>query len=145
MRATSGVAVTFNGCLVDWATKRQSAAINNICEAEVYAANLGLRCGQFFRNVLTEVKLLPQYNQRLAILCDNSSAVNIANEGLKKHSKYYFICMLYLKDALDRSEASLAGVASADNLADIFTKFVGHTVFNRMTDLLHLKRLQFKK
>ena len=73
--------------------------------------------------------------QRVVLQCDSSSAVNINNEGLKKNSKYYLLCQLYLMDAIERSEVTLVGVSSASNPADIFT-------FEKMLSLLNMKYIK---
>ena len=89
-------------------------------EAEYIAA--GACCAQ----ILYMKQSLLDYGvvlDRIPLLCDNESAVKIANNPVQ-HSctKHIDIRHHFLRDHVARNDISLCGVRSEDQLADIFTK-----------------------
>jgi hypothetical protein len=63
---------------------------------------------------------------KVPLLCDNASAIKIAN-NLVQHSrtKHIDIHHHFLRDHVAKSDISLEGVRSEDQLADIFIKTFG--------------------
>lgn len=144
-KATTGVAVKFNGNLIAWMTKRQGAITDNVCEAEIYAANAGTRQGLYYRNVIGEIGVLENCFQRIDIYCDNLSANRINTEGLTVNVKHLSLSLQYVRTKMADGVLALKGVNSADNCADIFTKFVDHKTFDRQLDILNLRETKRKK
>ena len=76
---------------------------------------------------------------RIPLLCDNESAVKIAN-NLVQHSrtKHIDIRHHFLRDHVARNDISLCGVHSKDQLADIFTKPLDESTFCRLRSELNV-------
>ena len=67
---------------------------------------------------------------RIPLLCDNESAVKIANNQVQhSHTKYIDIRHHFLRDHVAMNDITLCGVRSEDQLADIFTKPLGESTF----------------
>ena len=76
---------------------------------------------------------------RIPLLCDNESAVKIAN-NLVQHSrtKHIYIRHHFLRDHVARNDILLCGVRSEDQLADIFTKPLDESTFCRLRSELNI-------
>ena len=74
-------------------------------------------------------------------LCAN----RINTEGLTVNVKHLSLSMQYVRTKLADGVLALKGVNSADNCADIFTKFVDHKTFDRQLDILNLRETKRKK
>lgn len=148
-KRTTGIACLYNKNLVHWSSRLQTVVTSDICCAELYAINAGLRVGIGFRNLLVEMGvLLPQGDEvRVPVLCDNSSAVMIADPNREKEKgkkttkspRHYDLALLYVTDYIERKECQLEEVASCRNPADVLTKFVDHAQFAKLWNLLCLE------
>lgn len=135
----SGIVCTFNTNIISWTSKSQTIVTNDICEAELYALNAGLRVALGLRNLLIDLSLVKVESDLLIpLFCDNR-AIEISVEGLKKNSKHYNTNLLFLRDYIKRGEIHLERINSSENLADICTKFVGHTQFGNLVHMLKLE------
>ena len=67
---------------------------------------------------------------RIPLLCDNESAVKIANNPVQhSRTKHIDIRHHFLRDHMTRNDISLCGVHFEDQLADIFTKPLDESIF----------------
>jgi hypothetical protein len=75
---------------------------------------------------------------RVPLLCDNESAVKIAN-NLVQHSrtKHIDICHHFLRDHVAKGDIVLSGVRFEEQLADIFTKPLDENTFCRLRSELN--------
>ena len=144
-RHTSGIVVELFGNPVQWLTRRQSVVTDEICNAELYALNLGLKQGLHIRNVLDELNLLEPNETVITIRGDNRSSAVIAEQGLKKNSTHYNNTLLHLRDFIQRGEAELLPVAGTANPADLLTKFLELPAFRKLTGLMNLKMVVGKQ
>lgn len=138
-KCTSGVVVMFNSNLIGWSTKRQSAVTDEICAAELFAVNAGLKFGLQVNNLLTEINLIE--NSSIKLYCDNQSTVNISHDGFKRGSRHYNICLLYIKDYIDSGRAELGKIATTKNIADVFTKFPTHNILDHFKTKVRIKNI----
>lgn len=124
-KSTSGIAMFINNNLINWSSTKQSAVSDEICQAELYALNLGLKQALSIRNLLNEIGM-PVSTKPITLLCDNKSTINISKEGLKKNSKHYSKKLLYVLDFIERKECVVKYVPTKSNVADILTKIPNH-------------------
>ena len=76
---------------------------------------------------------------RIPLLCDNESAVQIANNQVQQsHTKHIDIRHHFLRDHVARNDITLCGVRSEDQLADIFTKPLDESTFCRFRSELNV-------
>jgi len=99
-------------------------------EAEYIAA------GACYAQILYMKQSLLDYGvvlDRIPLLCDNESAVKIANNPVQhSRTKHIDICHHFLRDHVARNDILLCGVRSEDQLADIFTKPLDESTFCRL-------------
>ena len=76
---------------------------------------------------------------RIPLLCDNESAVKIANNPVQhSRTKHIDIRHHFLRDHVARNDISLCGVRSEDQLEDIFTKPLDERTFCRLRSELNV-------
>ena len=76
---------------------------------------------------------------RIPLLCDNESAVKIANNPVQhSRTKHIDIRHHFLRDHVARNDITLCGVRSEDQLADIFTKPLDESTFCRLRSELNV-------
>ena len=76
---------------------------------------------------------------RVPLLCDNESAVKIANNPVQhSRTKHIEICYHFLRDNVANGNILLRNVRSKDQLADIFTKPLNEITFNRLRGELNV-------
>ena len=76
---------------------------------------------------------------RIPLLCDNESAVKIANNPVQhSRTKHIDIRHHFLRDHVARNDILLCGVRSEDQLADIFTKPLDESTFCRLRSELNV-------
>ena len=105
-------------------------------EAKYIAA--GACCAQ----ILYMKQMLLDYGvvlDRIPLLCDNESAVKIANNPVQhSRTKHIDIRHHFLRDHVARNDISLCGVRSEDQLTDIFTKPLDESTFCRLRSELNV-------
>ena len=76
---------------------------------------------------------------RVPLLCDNESAVKIANNPIQhSRTKHIEIHHHFLRDNVANGNILLRNVRSKDQLADIFTKSLIEITFNRLRGELNV-------
>ena len=76
---------------------------------------------------------------RIPLLCDNESAVKIANNPVQySRIKHIDIRPQFLRDHVARNDIILCGVRSEDQMADIFTKPLDESTFCRLRSELNV-------
>lgn len=129
-RHTSGSVVMYHGNIVAWRSRKQTVVTDEICCAELYAINNGLKLSIQIRNLLLELGIISVRESKIDLRNDNRSAIDIGENGFKKNSKHYDTCLLWVKDQIDRNAITLGKVSSTHNLADLFTKFPNYESFS---------------
>ncbi|KAI3685467.1 hypothetical protein L6452_34711 [Arctium lappa] len=119
-KSTTGSCQLLGGKLVSWSSKKQNSVSTSTAEAEYVAA--GSCCAQ----VLWMKNQLRDYNQlysHIPILCDNSSAIAIANNPvLHSRSKHIDIRYHFIRDHISKGDVELHFIPTDLQLADLFTK-----------------------
>ncbi|GJZ56726.1 hypothetical protein Tco_0612220 [Tanacetum coccineum] len=126
-KSTSGV-YTFMGCwLTSWFSKKQTALVISMIEAEYLSA--GKACQQ----ALWMKQDLIDYDIRLdniPIMCDNKGAIDLSR-NLVQHSRTKHIEFRhhFLRDNVQKGNISIEKVAFEGNIADILTMPLKREVF----------------
>ena len=135
-KSTSGGCHLLGRSLVSWSSKKQNSVALSTAEAEYIAA--GACCAQ----ILYMKQSLLDYGvvlDRIPLLCDNESAVKIANNPVQhSRTKHIDIRHHFLRDHVARNDILLCGVRSEDQLADIFTKPLDESTFCRLRSELNI-------
>jgi hypothetical protein len=122
-KSTSGCVFTLGGGAVIWRSVKQKCIADSTMEAEYVAASEAAKEAVWFRNFLLDLDVVPSLQKTITLYCDNSGAVANSREPrahrTAKHieRKYHLI-----RDIVKRGDVVVTKIASADNLADHFTK-----------------------
>ncbi|KAI3685730.1 hypothetical protein L6452_34988 [Arctium lappa] len=119
-KSTTGSCQLLGDKLVSWSSKKQNSVSTSTAEAEYVAA--GSCCAQ----ILWMKNQLRDYNQlysHIPILCDNSSAIAIANNPvLHSRSKHIDIRYHFIQDHISKGDIELHFIPTDLQLTDLFTK-----------------------
>ena len=133
----TGCILFVGGNAVHWRARRQLIVSNDICEAELYALNVGLKASLPFGNLLNEMRIVQKRGRAIMILSDNESAVNIANGGLRSKSRHYELTLLHV-NFISGGLVRLSETRSAANLADLFTKMADYANYKPLCKVINL-------
>lgn len=134
-RSTSGYVFLFCGAAVDWKCTKQTGTARSSAEAELVALDTAIKDALWFRKL--QADLYVGDGEPITVYEDNSAARIIASENRRtsktKHidTKYFAVCQ-------DVAEGRVAvePVRTDDNLADLFTKGLERTKFQRFRQLI---------
>ena len=130
-KSTSGCVFTLGGGAVIWRSVKQKCIADSTMEAEYVAASEAAKEAVWFRNFLLDLDVVPSLQKTITLYCDNSGAVANSKEPrahrTAKHieHKYHLI-----RDIVKRGDVVVTKIASADNLADPFTKSLPAKTFD---------------
>ena len=133
-KSTSGGCFFLGNNLISWFSKKQNCVSLSTAEAEYIAA--GSSCSQ----LVWMKQMLKEYNVEqdvLTLYCDNLSAINISkNPVLHSRTKHIDIRHHFIRDLVEDNVVTLEHVATEKQLADIFTKALDGTTFERLRSAL---------
>ncbi|KAK0598554.1 hypothetical protein LWI29_035807 [Acer saccharum] len=133
------------GGVVIWRSIKQSCIADSTMEAEYVAACEAAKEAVWLRQFLIDLEVVPSANKQITIYCDNSGAVANSKEP-RSHKRGKHIERKYhlLREIVQRGDVTITKIASAENLADPFTKalpqksFDGHLENMGLRDMTHL-------
>jgi hypothetical protein len=138
-KSTSGYVIKLNNCPIYWVSKKQKTVAKSTCEAEIIALADLVKELQWIINFLVELKIFKSVHlkQPAIIYCDNKSTVAIAKQDMAStKTKHIAVNYYFIKQALDDGLVQYESIKSEDNLADIFTKPLGRTKFDKFKFML---------
>jgi hypothetical protein len=136
-RSVGGYSFTLGSGVVSWTTRKQKTVASSSCEAEYTAA---YECGKeaiWLRMLLSGIGFAP--SGPTSILCDNNAAINLSEDpSLHQRVKHVDIKYHFLRERVHSGELKLSYVNTHHNLADIFTKALDTTKFEKLRGFLGL-------
>nr|GEX35693.1 ribonuclease H-like domain-containing protein [Tanacetum cinerariifolium] len=116
-------------------SKKQAVVSKSSTEAE-YRAMCNVCCEVLWiRKVLTDLQV--NISLPVEMLCDNSSAIQIAaNHVLHERSKHFEIDLYFLREKITAGFIETKKVKSEDNIADLFTKGLIISEHNKLCQAL---------
>ena len=137
-KSTSGSCIFLGGCLISWNSKKQNSIALSTAEAEYVAS------GSCTAQILWVQSQLADYGisiQKIPIMCDNSSAINLAkNPIVHSRTKHIEIRHHFIRDHISKGDIELKFIDTSRQLADIFTKPLGTERFNSLVRELGMIR-----
>jgi hypothetical protein len=131
-RSTSGFVFLLGKGAFSWRSFKQSTTADSTTEAEYVAASEAAKEAVWIRKFLQELEVVPSIEAPIPLYCDNNGAIAQAVEP-RSHQRTKHIERRFhlIRDIISRGDIKMVKVASADNLADPFTKPLSQKVFEK--------------
>lgn len=127
-RSTHGYMIFLYGCLIGWASRRQSCVATSTCHAEYMALGTSTREVVWVINVLEDIL---KEKMKANLLCDNTAAVKVATDlHLTKRSHNVAREFHYVNEQIFDGNVSVTWIDTTQQRADILTKALGHQLFD---------------
>ncbi|RVW76960.1 Retrovirus-related Pol polyprotein from transposon TNT 1-94 [Vitis vinifera] len=144
-KSTSGAVFTLGGAAIIWRSVKQTCVADSTMEAEYVAACEAAKEAVWLREFLKELEVVPNMHEPIRLYCDNSGAVANAKEP-RNHRKGKHIERKFhlVREIVSRGDVSVEKIASANNIADPFTKTLPARTFEQhlegmgLRDMSHL-------
>ena len=139
-KSTFGHLFTLRGGAVSWRSIKQNCMADSTTEVEYVAACEAAKEAVWLKKFLMELEVVPASLSPITMYCDNSGAVAQSMEP-RNHRKGKHIERKYhlIRYIVQRGDVTVTKIATADNLADPFTKALPQKVFERHLDSLGLR------
>lgn len=142
-KSTGGMPFYLNESFITWVSQKQRCVALSSCEAEFMAANAAACQAIWLKNLLTEVT--GKYMGPVLLYIDNRSAIDLAkNPVFHGRSKHIDIRYHFIRECVKRGEIVLKHVSTENQRADVLTKSLATSKFEKMRGLLGVKELTGK-
>lgn len=139
-KSTAGMAFYLDENLVTWVSQKKRCVALSSCEAEFMAATAAACQAIWLQRVLSciaDVELGP-----IILYVDNRSAVDLAkNPVFHGRSKHIDLRYHFIRDCVEKGLIIIRHVSTHEQRADILTKAMAAAKFEKMRDLLGVKKL----
>ncbi|XP_059651187.1 retrovirus-related Pol polyprotein from transposon RE2 isoform X3 [Cornus florida] len=124
-KSTTGYCTLVGGNLVTWKSKKQTVVARSSAEAEYRAMAHTSSELTWIQHFLEELGLIVK--TPIPLLCDNQAAIHIAsNPVFHERTKHIKVDCHFTREKILSGNISTPFVKSEDQLADMFTKALGH-------------------
>ena len=128
-KSTSGYVFQLRMNLISWASKKQPIVSISSAEAEYVAATSTSCQAVWLRRLLKDMSQTEK--DPIPIFCDNTSTIALSkNHVFHKKSKHIDTRFHFIRELVNNGDIALQFCGSRDQLADIFTKPLGKSVFD---------------
>jgi len=126
--STSGWVFMYNSAAISWGSKKQPSIALSSCEAELMAASEGAKEAMYLRSYLDEIG--DGVAKPTSQATDNTGARDLAynpehHQKVKHIQRRHF----YIRECVENMQLTVPYVATADNMADFFTKALSSKEF----------------
>lgn len=134
----TGYVLQLNGCTYAYKSRRQRIVTDDTCCAEFVAASECSTMIMWTHNLCKELKI----KRSTVLYQDNQAAITMLTE-IKGNYKTKTVDLKYhkVRDFHERGEFEVRYCFSTDNLADIFTRALGPTLFRKFRQQLNVMLL----
>jgi len=134
-KSQTGFCIFLRGILIEWRSFKQKSLAQSSMESEVIAANEATKAIMGVRIILEELGFGHYLKQSTPLLLDNQAAGHYMTHGnLSDKSKHIPIRYNYVKHLVQEGTVSLVDTRSELNIADLFTKVVKGSDYNKFTN-----------
>jgi hypothetical protein len=135
-RKSINAALTYlNGMLISWTCNKQTAVALSTMESEFVSAARGVQDALACLHMIEEIK--QSVELPISLLMDNQAAItSVMNEASSSKTKHVDIRHKYIKDYYQKGYLLPAYVPTANMKADILTKSMPGSTFERLRSLV---------
>jgi transposase InsO family protein len=140
-RSIGGYCYDLGSGVVSWSSRKQRTVADSSCYAEYIALHDASHEVVFLRQLLSGLQLLPP--KATTLHCDNDAASKLTEDHVwHSRVKHIRVKYHYVREQVLNGEIIVQRVRSSDNTADIFTKPLGRSDFQRLRQHLGLRSLE---
>jgi len=134
--STSGWLVLWQNAPLAWGSRKQKSISLSSCESEIYALSEAAKDMVYFRKLVRGLEPSAPDGPSL-LYCDNKAARDLAYNP-EHHNKTKHIARrhFFVRDMVEAFELQVPFVATADNIADFFTKALDAKSFFRFRNII---------
>ena len=137
-KSTTGWIIYVNGYPISWKTLKQSITAKSSAESEYIALSQAISEGLYIRSVLIELGC--EIDGSIQVYEDNMAAIKIAdNPVYKSKVKQVNVHYHFIRDYVKMGIVEISHIESKDQIADMFTKAIGTTLFKNLRGKLSLR------
>ncbi|GLT34760.1 hypothetical protein SLA2020_092590 [Shorea laevis] len=134
-KSTSSYVFMMGAAIVSWSSRKQPIVILSTTEAKFVAATSCACQAIWLRRILEEFHF--KQEEPLVIFCDNNSTIKLSkNPILHGRCKHIDVRNYFLRDLVKEGVINLVNCKSEDQIADIFTKPLKLSTFQKQRKLL---------
>ena len=138
--STMGFVFMMHSAAISWGSKKQSSISLSTCEAEIMAASEAAKEALHLTGASADAG--EPLSEPMRVYVDNKAAIDLAyNPEHHQRTKHIERRHFYVRELVEDLKITVPFVASADNLADFFTKPLHERVFFPMRDrIMNVRR-----
>ena len=130
--STTGYGIYIQDVLVSWKSKSQRQVSLSSSEAEYIALSEAVKEMIFIKQVMSTLNV--EVKTPMTVYCDNMGAIYMPNgPSTRSRTKHVDLRYHYVRELIENGTICVEFVRTDDNIADIFTKNVTPTIFQRQT------------
>lgn len=134
-RSTTGYCFSIGSAVISWCSKKQTSLALSTCEAEYIAATMAAQECIWLKKLLQDINV--SLVTSIPIQCDNISAIKLAgNPIFHARSKHIEVRYHFIREKVLNEEIELQKVESEKQIADIFTKALSRSMFEKFRNEL---------
>jgi hypothetical protein len=129
-RSRFGFAIYVNNCLVAWRSKLHPAIALSSAEAEYTAATEAAKSITWIVSLMRFLRAMPQLPVR--VFEDNAACrIMASTKQVSGRNKHFELRQHYIRSEVAKGNIAMVKVATADQVADIFTKTLARPAFEK--------------
>ena len=137
-RSIGGYCFTLGTGMISWSSRKQPTVADSSCYAEYIALHGAAHEAVFLRQLLEGLKVLPAGASK--VFCDNDAASRLAEDHVwHSHTKHIRVKYHYTRELVLNGDVTVLRVDSKDNTADILTKPLARSEFQRLRHYLGVR------
>ena len=137
-KSQSGYLFTICGGVISWASKKQSVVALSSTEAEYIAASLASQEAVWLRSLLGDISFVQE--EPTVIKEDNQGTIALSrNPKYHPRTKHIDIKYHFIRDKVEKKDFVLEYCPTEQMLADLLTKPLGKTLFQRLRGLMGVR------
>ncbi|OWZ09396.1 polyprotein [Phytophthora megakarya] len=138
-KSATGYAIFYDGCLIEWGSKKQSMVTLSSTEAEYIAMGSGVQECIGISLVLKDLGLEVDH---ITVFEDNQGAQHLAeSKAVTQRSRHIDTKYHWLREKVKEGHIRIKYCPTAEMIADHFTKALGVTKFQYFRDRLAVRRV----